>query len=217
MNNVDIEKLVQAAVNTAVESKLGNVEEKVQAALNLGATVGAQVGAEVGAAAAIKAIEREQDKFRKRKLDRKLHNTKLLLKNYRTLQAHYKHAVYDVDSAEENDADFAEILARMNSGIYDDNMYIESIKQSCVRTKIIMTHVNSMLDIYEAACNKSGKTESARRWRVLRDLYLKPEAMTAEEIAKKENIGERTVYKDIDVCVNDLSTLFFGIGALENM
>ncbi|MCM1059446.1 MAG: hypothetical protein NC452_04055 [Eubacterium sp.] len=217
MNNADIEKLVQAAVNTAVESKLDDVEEKVQAALNLGATVGAQVGAEVGAAAAIKAIEREQDKLRKKKLDRKLHNTKLLLKNYRTLQAHYKHAVYDVDSAEENDADFAEILARMNSGIYNDDMYIESIKQSCVRTKIIMTHVNSMLDIYEAACNKSGKTESQRRWRELHSLYLSSTPMTAAEIATAEHIGERTVYKDIDVCVSDLSTLFFGIGALKNM
>lgn len=217
MNNADIEKLVQAAVNTAIESKLGDLEEKIQAALNLGATVGAQVGAEVGAAAAIKAIEREQDKFRKRKLDRKLHNTKLLLKNYRTLQAHYKHAVYDVDSAEENDADFAEILARMNSGIYDDDIYIESIKQSCVRTKIIMTHVNSMLNIYEAVCNKSGKFENQRRWRVLHDLYLAPDAKTVGEIAISENIGERTVYKDIDACVNDLSTLFFGIGALENL
>ena len=216
-NNADIEKLVQAAVNTAIESKLGDLEEKIQAALNLGATVGAQAGAEVGAAAAIKAIEREQDKYRKRRLDRKLHNTKLLLKNYRTLQAHYKHAVYDVDSAEETDTDFAEILARMNSGIYDDNMYIESIKQSCVRTKIIMTHVNSMLNIYEAACNKSGKFESQRRWRVLNDLYLAPNSKTVGEIAIAENIGERTVYKDIDACVSDLSTLFFGIGALENL
>lgn len=217
MNNAEIEKLVQAAVNVAVESKLNDIEEKIQAALNLGATIGASAGAEVGAAAAIKAIERERDNFRKKKLDRKLRNTKLLLKNYRTLQKHYQHAVYDVDSAAENSADFAEILDRMNSGIYDDDMYIESIKQSCLRTKIIMAHVNSMLDIYNAACNQSGKAESARRWRVLQNLYLKPEAMTAEEIAKKENIGERTVYKDIDVCVNDLSTLFFGIDALENM
>lgn len=217
MNIADIEKLVQAAVNTAIESKLNDLEEKIQAALNLGATIGAQAGAEVGAAAAVKAIEREQYKYRKKKLDRKLHNTKLLLKNYRTLQAHYKNAVYDVDSAEENSADFAEILARMNSGIYDDDMYIESIKQSCVRTKIIMTHVNRMLDIYEASCNQSGKVESQRRWRVLSALYLSPKSKTVTEIALAENIGERTVYKDIDACVADLSTLFFGIGALENM
>ena len=217
MTNAEIEKLVQAAVNVAVESKMNDIEAKIQAALNLGATVGASTGAEVGAAAAIKAIEREQDKFRKRKLDRKLRNTRLLLKNYRTLQKHYQHAVYDVDSAEENSADFAEILNRMNSGIYDDELYIESIKQSCLRTKIIMAHVNSMLDIYKAACNRAGKAENARRWRVLQDLYLNPEAMTVAEIAEKENIGERTVYKDIDACVNDLSILFFGVSILENM
>lgn len=217
MSNADIEKLVQAAVNVAVESKLNDIEEKIQAALNLGATVGASAGAEVGASAAIKVIEREQEKFRKKKLDRKLHNTKLLLKNYRMLQKHYQNAVYNVDGAKENSEDFAEILNRMNSGIYDDVIYIESIKQSYLRTKIVMAHVNNMLDIYETFCNCSKKEETARRWRVLNYLYLDPEAMTAEEIADTENIGERTVYKDIDACVNDLSILFFGVSILENM
>lgn len=213
----DIEKLVEAAVNVAVESKLKDIDEKIQAALNLGATLGASAGAEVGAAAAIKAMERERNNFQKKQKDRKLRNTKLLLRNYRTLQAHYLHAVFDLDSAEKNSRDYEDIISHMNSGIYDEMLYIESIKQSSLRTKIIMAHVNSMLDIYEAACNKSGKPESNRRWRVLLKLYLNPEAMCVEEIAAEENITERTVYKDIDVCVNDLSTLFFGIGALENM
>lgn len=216
-NNADIEKIVQASVSVALESELKGVEEKIQAATNLGATIGAQVGAEVGAAAAIKAMEREQENFRKKKLDRKLHNTKLLLKNYRTLQAHYENAVFDLDSAEEKSEDFSEIMNRMNGGAYDDALYIESIKQSYLRTKIIMAHVNKMLDIYEAACKKGGKPENERRWRVLCKLYLNPQAETVEEIAQSENIVERTVYKDIDVCVGDLSTLFFGIGALERL
>ena len=71
MTNAAIEKLVQVAVNVAVESKLDYIEEKIQAVLNLGATV----GAEVGVADAIKAIERERDNFRKKKLDRKFRNT----------------------------------------------------------------------------------------------------------------------------------------------
>lgn len=75
MNNAEIEKIVQAAVNVAIESKLNDIEEKIQAALNLGATVGASAGVEVGVADAIKAIERERDNFRKKKLDRKFRNT----------------------------------------------------------------------------------------------------------------------------------------------
>ncbi len=217
MDNANIDELVKAAVAVAMEAKLKDVDEKIEAALNLGTTIGAKIGAEVGAAAAIKAMEQEQDNFRKKRVDRKLHNTKLLLRNYRTLQAHYQHAVFDVDSAEENNMEFSEIIGKMNSGVYDDDLYIESIKQSCLRTKIIMAHVNSMLDIYEAACNKSGKFESQRRWRVLHDLYLASDAKTVSEIALVENIGERTVYKDIDVCVGDLSVLFFGMGGLEKM
>lgn len=217
MNNADIQKIVDAAVQVAVENAMQGVEEKIEAALNLGTTIGAAAGAEVGAAAAVKAIEREQTNYRKQRLDRKLHNTKLLLKNYRTLEAHYQNAVFDVDSAEENSSDFSEIISRMNSSVYDDDLYIESIKQSCLRTKIIMAHVNNMLDIYKAACNGSGKPENKRHWRVLSMMYLAPDPMTVEEIAEAEGIGERTVYKDIDVCVNDLTALFFGIGGIETL
>lgn len=217
MNDTDIEKIVQAAVNVAVESKLNDIEEKIQAAINLGATVGASAGAEAGAAAAIRAIEREQNSYRKRSADRKLHNTKLLLRSYRTLQAHYQHAVFDVDSAGgEEDEDFAEIMYRMNSK-WDDDLCIESIKQSCLRTKIIMTHVNRMLDIYKAACDTSEKPENQRRWRVLYKMYLDSQPITAEEIAQAENIGERTVYKDIKSCVDDLTILFFGYDGLKNV
>lgn len=217
MNNADIQKIVDAAVQVAVENAMQGVEEKIEAALNLGTTIGAAAGAEVGAAAAVKAIEREQTNYRKQRLDRKLHNTKLLLKNYRTLEAHYQNAVFDVDSAEENSSDFSEIISRMNSSVYDDDLYIESIKQSCLRTKIIMAHVNNMLDIYKAACKGSGKPENKRHWRVLSMMYLDPDPMTVEEIAEAEGIGERTVYKDIDVCVNDLTALFFGIGGIETL
>lgn len=216
LNDAEIEKLVQTAVNVAVESKLENVDEKIQAALNLGATLGAKAGAEIGAAAAIKAIEREQKNYQKRNMDHKLHNTKLLLRNYRTLQAHYRHAVFDVDTAEEESEDFAKIINRFNSK-WDDDMCIESIKESCRRTKIIMTHVNNMLNIYMNVCNSSDRLESKRHWRVLYNLYLCEQPMTVEEIAKSENIGERTVYKDIKSCVDDLTILFFGYEGLKNV
>lgn len=216
MNDADIEKMLQAAVNVAVESAMKGVDEKIQAALNLGATVGAAAGAEVGAAAAIRAVERELNNYRKRGIDRKLHNTKLLLRNYRTLQAHYKHAVFDVDTAEEESEDFVEIMNRFNSK-WDDNMCIESIKESCRRTKIIMTHVNRMLDIYKSACHISDKQENKRRWRVLEKLYLSQQPMSAEEIAQAESIDKRTVYKDIKSCTDDLTILFFGYEGLKNV
>lgn len=72
--------------------------------------------------------------------DRRLRNTKLLLENYNLLQDHCKNVVYDkepiinlraVDALDSFDACYNEA-------------YIESIKKSTVRTKIILTHINEI-------------------------------------------------------------------------
>ena len=40
---------------------------------------------------------------------------------------------------------------------------------------------------------------------------------TAEKIAKRENIDKRTVYRDVDICVADLTALLFGVGGIESL
>ena len=65
-------------------------------------------------------------------------------------------------------------------------------------------------------CERSSRPDDARHWRVLEGLYLADSYTTAEAIAQREHIDKRTVYKDIDVCVADLTALFFGVGGIEN-
>ena len=209
------EALIEAAVTAACEACMKGIDEKLQAAVNLGVTIGAAAGAEVGAAAAVKAVERERAKFKKQQYDKRFHNTKLLLRHYRALNEHYHNAVFDVQTAEASDEDFSDIMQAMNSTIADEELYVESIKQSCIRTKVIMAHVNKMLDIYQIMCERSHRPDDKRHWRVLEALYIAGAGTTAGAIAEKEHIDKRTVYKDIDVCIADLTTLLFGIGGLE--
>lgn len=209
------EALISAAVQAAVDACMQGIDEKIQEAINLGVTIGAAAGAEIGAAAAVKAVERERKKFKVAQHDKRFHNTKLLLRNYRTLNEHYHHAVFDVSRAEEADEDFADIMEAMNSTMVDEELYVESIKQSCIRTKVIMAHVNKMLDIYKTMCEKSSRPDDARHWRVLEAIYIGETSTTAGAVAEAEHIDKRTVYKDIDVCVADLTTLMFGIGGIE--
>ena len=211
----EAQALIEAAVAVACEACMKGIDEKIQAAVNLGVTIGAAAGAEVGAAAAVKAVERERARLKRQHYDNRLHNTKLLLRHYRSLNEHYKHAVFDTRRAEEADITFADIMQSMNSTMTDEELYVESIKQSCVRTKVIMAHVNKMLDIYRIMCRQSKRPDDARRWRVLAAMYLDDTAMTAGTIAKKENINRRTVYKDIDCCVADLTALLFGIDGVS--
>lgn len=214
--NPSIEQIIEAAVKAACDCALRGVEDKIQAAINLGVSIGAAAGAEAGAAAAIKAAEREKKKVKKAFYDKRLHNTKLLLKHYRTLNEHYKNAVYELTEEEtETDDTFTDIMAAMERHS-DEKVFVASIKNSARRTEIIMTHINKMLDVYEQLCKRSSREDAKRHYRVLRALYLDEVPTTAADIALIEGIDKRTVYKDISTVAADLTMLFFGVDGIEN-
>lgn len=221
---LDEKALIAKAVQTAVDACIVGIDEKIQAAINLGITIGAevgakvgtQIGAEAGAAAALKAAEKEMRNHRKQQYNWKYHNTKLLLRNYRRLNEYYQNAVFDEEKAEETDEGFEEVLRIMSGKDTDEKIVVESIQRNYAATRIIMTHVNKMLGCYKGLCLRSGRPDDARHWRVLEGLYLSGEYTTAEEIAEQEGIDKRTVYRDIDICASELTTLFFGIGGIED-
>lgn len=208
--------LIEAAVTAAVEASMRELDEKLQAAVNLGVTIGAAAGADVGAKAAVKAVERERKAYRKKQYDWKYQNTKLLLRNYRRLNAYYENAIFSIEDAEEADVSFEDIMRSMGRPA-DEEIFVESIQKNYLATRIIMTHVNKMLDCYEIMCERSNRQDDKRHWRVLEGLYLSENYTTAEQIAKQEHIDKRTVYKDIDVCAADLTALFFGVGGIERL
>lgn len=208
--------LIEAAVTAAIEASMREMDEKLQAAVNLGVTIGAAAGADVGAKAAVKAVERERKAYRKKQYDWKYQNTKLLLRNYRRLNAYYENAIFSIEDAEEADESFEDIMRNMGRPA-DEEIFVESIQKNYLATRIIMTHVNKMLDCYEIMCERSNRQDDKRHWRVLEGLYLSENYTTAEQIAKQEHIDKRTVYKDIDVCAADLTALFFGVGGIERL
>lgn len=208
--------LIEAAVTAAIEASMRELDEKLQAAVNLGVTIGAAAGADVGAKAAVKAVERERKAYRKKQYDWKYQNTKLLLRNYRRLNAYYENAIFSIEDAEEADESFEDIM-RNTGRPADEEIFVESIQKNYLATRIIMTHVNKMLDCYEIMCERSNRQDDKRHWRVLEGLYLSENYTTAEQIAKQEHIDKRTVYKDIDVCAADLTALFFGVGGIERL
>lgn len=208
--------LIEAAVTAAIEASMRELDEKLQAAVNLGVTIGAAAGADVGAKAAVKAVQRERKAYRKKQYDWKYQNTKLLLRNYRRLNAYYENAIFSIEDAEEADESFEDIMRNMGRPA-DEEIFVESIQKNYLATRIIMTHVNKMLDCYEIMCERSNRQDDKRHWRVLEGLYLSENYTTAEQIAKQEHIDKRTVYKDIDVCAADLTALFFGVGGIERL
>lgn len=181
------------------------------------------IAIEKGVAAGVKAatdrIEEERKKERKGRYDRRLHNTRLLLKNYRVLKHHALDAVHTGAQANEviseNAVDILDDLESMGFRKVDDRLYIESIKRSQQRTRIIIEHIDEMLRYWRIDCEQSGREEALRRYRIVVDTYISDDQMTAEELAQREHIEKRTVYKDIKAAMRPLSALIFGIDGIK--
>lgn len=191
------------------------------------AVVGARmldIAIEKGVAAGVKAatdrIEEERKRERKGRYDRRLHNTRLLLKNYRVLKHHALDAVHTGARANEviseNAVDILDDLESMGFRKVDDRLYIESIKRSQQRTRIIIEHIDEMLRFWRIDCEQSGKDEAIRRYRIIYDTYISDTPTPAEELAQREHIEKRTVYKDIKAAMRPLSALIFGIDGIKS-
>ena len=171
-----------------------------------------QRGIDAGVKAAMEHIRTEREKERKSRQDRRLHNTRLLLKNYRLLKEHTKGAIFRANQARERAVD---ILDGLNDYEMDDGLYIESIKKSQQRTLIILAHIDQMLELYKAYCYNSGNPENIRRYGVVMATYIDEPKKSALEIAGTFGIEKRTVYKDIKAAANPLTALLFGIDSLR--
>lgn len=160
-------------------------------------------------------IEKEHREYRSKRFRKQYANTRLLLQHYRSLNSHYANAVWesDKDVADE----FLDIMELMCGNGYSETVVVDTIKKSSEKTRIIMQHVNKMLDIYHKQCEKSKYTEDMRHWCVIKGLYLLPEKVSVDDIAERENINRRTVYKDVDAAVEDLTMLLFGIDGVEKL
>ena len=115
------------------------------------------------------------------------------------------------DAATAEDDDVNEILNLMSEWAKEEDTTIESIKKSAAKTKLIMDHVDEMLRIYKAACERSKKPEDMRRYSVLYDYYVGDEEFTLEELADRHGVELRTVYRDLRDATARLTALIFGV------
>ena len=168
--------------------------------------------AEIGAKEAVKVYEQEKKKEQGKRADRRLRNTKLLLRNYHMLKEHAENSVFGRTQMEESAFD---ILESMMS-LYDNEFIIESIKRSATRTAIIVSHIETMFRLYDAYCDKSPNSEiDRRRYDVVWDKYMSDPALTVKEIAVKQNMSKENVYSDLRVAEERLTALIFGVDGLN--
>lgn len=157
----------------------------------------------------VETVRKHDAKQKKVRHDRRLYNTRLLMKNYKVLMDHCNQSITAIQDIEQNESAI-DIL----DSIDDTNreLYIETIKRSNLRTYIILQHIESMLQLLEIYCER---TDKSRCYRVLSRHYV--DGDTLIDIAKRENVERRTVYRDINFAIEKLSALIFGVDGLAVM
>ncbi len=166
----------------------------------------------IGAQEALKRFEQERKNEIGQRADRRLRNTKLLLRNYRMLKKHAENSVFRRAQMEESAFDILESMMKSR----DNDVIINSIKDSAARTAVMVSHVEAMLGLYAAFCEKSPNKEiERRRYDVVWDMYIAEDTLSAKEIAQKKNMSKENVYVDLRVAVERLAALIFGVDGLN--
>ena len=168
--------------------------------------------AAIGAREALKEFKKEREKEFGKRADRRLRNTKLLLRNYHMLKEHAENSVFGRVQMKESAFD---ILESMMS-IYDNEVIIESIKRSATRTAVIVSHIETMLELYAVYCERSTNKEiDMRRYNIIWNMYIAENVLSVKEIAKKINMSTDNVYSDLRIAIERLTALIFGVDGLK--
>ena len=158
-----------------------------------------------------------------RDFDNRLYNVRLLLKNYRILKEHAELKTSDMNVISDDDVTAIEILDSFQNSktIGKEELKLESIITSTMRTQILINYIDDMIEIYKQMCYKSSKSEDARRVDVLETMFLKdiPDGAATTDIvsdlAKKWYVSERQIWRDSSDAVERLTALLFGVDGVN--
>jgi len=162
------------------------------------------------AAETVQKMEGVYEEKTKQYRDKRLRNTKLLLRNYRMLKVGCEEAVWNREVAKKA-AEEMDILMLMKP---DDRVIVDAIKQSSEKTAVILAHIDRMIDVYKAFCFKTGDKEK-RRYKALQVVYLSSSKIKMTEAAAKIGVTLPTLYSDLAVAEESLASLLFGVSGLK--
>lgn len=164
--------------------------------------------------AGAEAYKKEQSQSTRRKVDRMLYKTKVLLEKYTWLKAYANNSVYTLEQAEKVNDGMADIEVLTKFGIFDDDKTLHNLKRGVITVNMLMTHVDNMLEVYRENCESSASKTKQRQYRVVYNMYLAEEKKTTKEIAEMECEEVRTIQNDAKAAREDLTALIFGLDGI---
>lgn len=152
--------------------------------------------------------EMNQEVVKTRKYEKKLHNTRLLLKNFRKFKKHSDQADFTAVSLIDD-----ELLEMLDIDFEDkhDELYIKSILRTKERTAKMLNYIQKVLE-FNVTYTIGNKTEHNRAL-TLKLIYV--DGMTQSQVADKLGVDERSIRRYIEDGVSDVAPLMFGIDGIK--
>lgn len=134
---------------------------------------------------------------KKKDQDKRLRNTKLLLKQYRHLRTHATITASNIN-------ELNEMLLLDLSDVGE--LEVKSIKRSKQRTLLMLNFIDRMLELY--------RDINEKRFTIVVCLYIAEERTSVEELAMHYGCTTRAIYKELNSAVYEISSLLFGVDSI---
>ncbi|EPR12487.1 hypothetical protein [Ruminiclostridium papyrosolvens] len=163
--------------------------------------------------AALEALKEYRKEEREKVRKGRLRNTRLLMDNYLEFVDHYDNIK---SSANEVIEDIEEGLDFDNANMGD--IIIQSIKRTKVRTKIMIRHIETVVDLLKKDMEAKNESE---KYKVIELLYMDESKKNmkfnkkVEEVASELNCGESTVRRYNTEMIDKLAIKLFGVDGLK--
>jgi len=171
--------------------------------------------AQVASREAVKAYRAEQKKEDKRRAKEtdKVSKTKKMLSSYRRIKATLS------EEAEFTEEEKIELRWRFIEDLMGNARDIAKKSELTIRDSekrrqedlYCIDRIEKAMELYRSECEKSKNEEAKRRYRELEAMYIADEEMTVEEIAVRENVSEKTVYRDLGLACGIIAVYMMGI------
>ena len=169
--------------------------------------------AEIAANTAISFYKDEIEKAEKQKKANRIKETKRQLGAYRKIkkQLESEREFTAEEKSEYRWAFVKDLMGNAKDFTSKSERIIKDEEKKRQENMYAIYRIENAMKLYEEECEMSSSEEDKRRYREIYDMHIADVPMSVTELAERENVSEKTVYRDIGIAYQIISIYLYGI------
>lgn len=169
--------------------------------------------AQIASNTAIEYYKGEIAKADKDKKKRRINDTKRQLAAYRRIKSQLEdEGVFTEEEKAEYRWEFVkDLMGNTKDYTSKSERIIKEEERIRQENMYALYRIENAMKLYKEECEKSPYEEDIRRYRIIEALHISDEPMTVQELAKQENVSEKTIYRDMGIAYKIIAIYLYGI------